>query len=70
MDGATATVEQPAPVTADKLLTIAECAAALAVSQQTVKRLIASKRLPAIKIFRCTRARWSDVQQFIAAGTD
>jgi excisionase family DNA binding protein len=50
------------------LLTIAEAAAILNVSGRTVRRLIASKAIPAVWIGRSVRLRPRDIERLIAKG--
>ncbi len=50
----------------DRLLTVAEVAAAMRVSNMTVYRLIKSGELPALRVGKNYRIRESDVNRYIA----
>jgi excisionase family DNA binding protein len=52
----------------EPLLTVAETAAILSVSERTVRRLIASKAIPFVLIGRSVRLRPRDVSRLIAGG--
>ena len=54
----------------EPLLTVAETAAILNVSVRTVRRLIGSSSISAIRIGRSVRLRSRDIEQLIAAGGD
>lgn len=57
-------------VVAARLLTYADCADALALSERTVKRLVAKGELPAVRIGPGTsRVRVTDLDAFVAALT-
>ena len=60
--GTTQDAEQPA-----RLLTIDQIAAYLQVSAKTVRRLVASRRLPCIRLGRVLRFQQADVFRFIEA---
>jgi excisionase family DNA binding protein len=51
----------------DELLTVAEVAATMRVSNMTVYRLIKGGELPAIRVGRAYRVRESDVDRYLAA---
>jgi len=50
------------------LLTVADVASALQVSERAVRRWIAEGRLPAVHFGRAVRIRPADLAQVIAAG--
>lgn len=50
----------------DHLLTVAEVARRLSVSEETVRRLIAHRKLAAVRITRAIRVARSDLDQYIA----
>ena len=54
-----------APDLEDRLLTVAEVADTMRVSNMTVYRLIKSGQLPALRVGRNYRIRRADVQQFL-----
>jgi excisionase family DNA binding protein len=54
-------------VVKEKLLTVAEVAEYLSVSDQTVRRWIKEKKLPAFKLDRELRVRESDLEAFLEA---
>ena len=51
-----------------RLLTVAEVAAALQISERAVRRWIAEGRLPAVHLGRAVRIRPVDLAQLIATG--
>ena len=53
--------------TGDRLLTVAEVAATMRVSNMTVYRLIKSGDLPALRVGKNYRVRESDVDGYLAA---
>ena len=48
-----------------QLLTVPEVAAVLAVHPKTVRRLVASGELIAVKIGAAVRVRWTDIDAFV-----
>lgn len=50
-------------ITNTELLTIPEVAAALRISERTVKRMLAAGTLPRVRIGRAVRIRRTDVQK-------
>ena len=51
----------------DRLLTVAEVAATMRVSNMTVYRLIKSGELPALRVGKNYRVRESDVDRYLSA---
>ena len=49
----------------DQLLTLPEVAQALKVSQKTVRRMVAARRIPCVKIGRSVRFLPSDVAAWV-----
>lgn len=62
------TAKTRAPL-AIRLLTVAEVAETLRVSNMTVYRLIKSRELPAIRVGKNFRIRQQDLTDYLAAGT-
>ena len=58
-----------APNLEDRLLTVAEVADTMRVSNMTVYRLIKSGQLPALRVGKSYRLRRADVNQFLADGS-
>ena len=54
----------------EPLLTLGEVAALLRVSNKTVQRLVATRRLPCVRIGRRVRFTSADVFRFVAARKD
>lgn len=54
----------------NKLLTRKEAAQLLAVSERTLDRLRASRRLQAIRLRGCVRFEFKDVEQLVNESTD
>ena len=54
------------PFVGDRLLTVAEVAATMRVSNMTVYRLIKSAQLPAIRVGKNYRIRESDVDRYLS----
>lgn len=52
-----------------QLLTIPEAAKALAVSVSMVEKLIAKRKLEAVKVGRCTRIRQDRIEKMVEKGT-
>jgi excisionase family DNA binding protein len=52
----------------DPLLTIAETAGILNVSQRTVRRLVASRAIGVVRIGRSVRLRRKEIEMFVASG--
>jgi excisionase family DNA binding protein len=50
------------------LATIQEASEALGVSQKAVRRWVADRRLPAVRVGRCVRIRRTDLARVIANG--
>jgi excisionase family DNA binding protein len=61
-----ATKKSSAWVSGDSLLTVAEVAATMRVSNMTVYRLIKSGELPALRVGKNYRIRESDVVSYLA----
>jgi excisionase family DNA binding protein len=55
------------PFVGDRLLTVAEVAATMRVSNMTVYRLIKSGDLPALRVGKNYRVRESDVDRYLSA---
>lgn len=55
------------PFVGDRLLTVAEVAATMRVSNMTVYRLIKSGDLPALRVGKNYRIRESDVDRYLSA---
>lgn len=58
------------PSVLEPLLTIGEVAALLRVSGKTVQRLVATRRMPCVRIGRRVRFLSADVFRFVAARKD
>ena len=54
------------PFVGDRLLTVAEVAATMRVSNMTVYRLIKSGELPALRVGKSYRIRESDVDRYLS----
>lgn len=63
-------VIRPAVAGLQPLLTVGEVAAVLRLSNKTVQRLVASRRLPCVRIGRRVRFTVADVLRFVAARKD
>lgn len=61
---------RPAVAGLQPLLTVGEVAAVLRLSNKTVQRLVASRRLPCVRIGRRVRFTVADVLRFVAARKD
>ena len=55
------------PFVGDRLLTVAEVAATMRVSNMTVYRLIKSRELPALRVGKNYRVRESEVDRYLDA---
>ena len=55
----------PADISRPAILTIAEAAALMRISVRTVRRLVATGELSAVRIGRCIRFRRADVERFL-----
>lgn len=64
------TATRPTPAGLQPLLTVGEVAALLRLSNKTVQRLVASRRLPCVRIGRRVRFTAADVLRFVAARKD
>lgn len=51
------------------LLDVNDVAARLGVTERFVRRLIATRRIPYVKVGRLVRFRAEDIDRFLAAGT-
>jgi excisionase family DNA binding protein len=58
---------EPQTFLTGRLLTVAEVAAAMRVSNMTVYRLIKAGDIPAVRVGKNFRIRESDVQRYLAA---
>ena len=58
---------EPQPFVTGALLTVAEVAAGMRVSNMTVYRLIKSGELPAVRVGKGYRIRESELQRFLEA---
>ena len=57
---------RPRPFVGDRLLTVAEVAAAMRVSNMTIYRLIKSGQLAAVRVGKNYRIRESDVDRYLS----
>jgi excisionase family DNA binding protein len=62
-------LSEPQPFVAGGLLTVAEVAAAMRVSNMTVYRLIKGGDLPAVRVGKNYRIRESDLERFLEASS-
>ena len=65
-----ATTPRPTQAAMQPLLTLGEVAALLRVSGKTIQRLVATRRLPCVRIGRHVRFTSADVFRFVAARKD
>jgi len=59
-------MSRPSPFVGDQLLTVAEVAGAMRVSNMTIYRLIKSGQLAAVRVGKNYRIRESDVDRYLS----
>ena len=59
-------MSRPSPFVGDRLLTVAEVAGAMRVSNMTIYRLIKSGQLAAVRVGKNYRIRESDVDRYLS----